>query len=136
MSSSKFFLLKNTFKVTLQHLLNVFVLFNTVSFIEINLKLKIDPKMFTFKNLEEIWKTWKNFRKNEWQPCYKESVQILVSLAELLLHNFCSFCKITKIYNQDKKHRFEASFFINIAKVKLCKKYVLAFLIYRTNIYF
>ena len=72
LSSSKNFLLKNTFKVTLQHLLNVFVLFNTVSFIEINLKLKIDPKMFTFKNLEEIWKTWKKFRKNEWQPCKYE----------------------------------------------------------------
>ena len=51
---NKIFLSKNTFKVTLQHLLNVFVLFNTVSFIEINLKLKIDPKMFTFRNLENL----------------------------------------------------------------------------------
>ena len=59
---------KKTFKVTLQHLLNVFVLFNTVSFIEINLKLKIDPKMFTFKNLEEIWKTRKKFGKMSVNP--------------------------------------------------------------------
>ena len=57
LSSSKFFLLKNTFKVTLQYVFNVFILFNTISYIEINLKLKIDPKMFIFKNLEEIWKT-------------------------------------------------------------------------------
>ena len=49
----KFFLLKNTFKVTLQYLFNAFILFNTVSLVEINLKLKIDPKMCTFKNLEE-----------------------------------------------------------------------------------
>ena len=59
MLSSKIFLLKNTFKVTLQYFFNAFILFNTVSLIEINLKLKIDPKMCTFKNLEEIWKTWK-----------------------------------------------------------------------------
>ena len=26
-----------------------------------NFKLKIYPKMRTFKNLEEIWKTWKKF---------------------------------------------------------------------------
>ena len=31
--------------------------------IKLNFKLKIDPKMRTFKNLEEIWKTWKKFRK-------------------------------------------------------------------------
>ena len=24
--------------------------------------------MRTFKNLEEIWKTWKKILKNEWQP--------------------------------------------------------------------
>ena len=47
----KVFLLKNTFKVTLQYLFNVFILFNTVSYIEIN--LKVNPKMCTFKNLEE-----------------------------------------------------------------------------------
>ena len=27
--------------------------------LKLNFKLKIDPKMCTFKNLEEIWKTWK-----------------------------------------------------------------------------
>ena len=49
------------FEVALQYLFNVFILFNTVSYIEIILKLKIDPKMCTFKNLEAIWKTWKKF---------------------------------------------------------------------------
>ena len=64
MSSSNNLLLKNTFKVTLQYLFNVFILFNTVSYIEITLKLKIDPKMCTFNNLEEIWKIWKkNLKK-------------------------------------------------------------------------
>ena len=33
LSSSNFFLLNNTFKVTLQYLFNVFILFNTVSYI-------------------------------------------------------------------------------------------------------
>ena len=62
------FLLKNTFKVTLQYLFNVFILFNTVSYIEITLKLKIGPTMCTFKNLEEIWKTWKFFFKTSGNP--------------------------------------------------------------------
>ena len=54
-------LLKNTFKVNLQYVFNVFILFNTVSYINLNFKLKIDPKMCIFKNLEEIDKTWKKF---------------------------------------------------------------------------
>ena len=41
--------------------------FKTVSYLKLNLKLKIDLKMCTFKNLEEILKTWKKFGKNEWQ---------------------------------------------------------------------
>ena len=45
------------FKVALQYLFNVFILFNTV----FNFKLKIYPKMCTFKNLEEIQETWKKF---------------------------------------------------------------------------
>ena len=51
-----FLLLENTFKVTLQYLFNAFILFNTVSYIKLNFKLKIDPKMRTFKNLEETKK--------------------------------------------------------------------------------
>ena len=47
-SPSKFFLLKNIFKVSLQYLFNVFMLFNTV----FNLKLlKIDQKMNILKKL-------------------------------------------------------------------------------------
>ena len=53
----KFFLLKNTFKVTLKYLNNVFKLFNTVSYIKLNFKLKIDPEICSFKNLEEFLKT-------------------------------------------------------------------------------
>ena len=54
LSSSKFFSLKNTIKVSLQVVFNVFILFNTVFTLKFNFKLKIDPKMHTFKNLEEI----------------------------------------------------------------------------------
>ena len=54
----KLFLLKNIFKLALQYLFNVFMLFNTI----FNLKLlKIDQKMRIFKNLE----------KNELQSCLK-----------------------------------------------------------------
>ena len=33
-----------------------FILFNTVSYLKLNFKLKIDPKMCTFKNLEKFLK--------------------------------------------------------------------------------
>ena len=57
-----FFLLQNTFEVALQYLFNVFIMFNTVFYL--NFKLEIDPKIFTFKNLEEILKTWIKSSKN------------------------------------------------------------------------
>ena len=66
MSLSKIFFFKNTFKVFLQYLFNVFILFKIIFNLKLNLKQKIDPKMRTYKNLEEICKTWKKFRKNEW----------------------------------------------------------------------
>ena len=68
LSSSKNFLLKNTFKVTLQYLINIFILFNTVSYIEIRLKLKIDPKICTFKNRKKLRKPGKNFEKTSGNP--------------------------------------------------------------------
>ena len=34
-------------------------------YLKLNFKQKIDPKMLIFKNLEEIWKTWKEFGKNK-----------------------------------------------------------------------
>ena len=68
MSPSNFFLLNDTFKLNLQYLFNLFVLFNIVYYIKPNFKLKIDPKMCTFKYLEEIWKTWKNFEKASGNP--------------------------------------------------------------------
>ena len=70
-----FFKLKNTFKVVLQYLFNVFILCNTVCYLKLNFKRKIDPKMRPFKNREEILKTWRKFLKNIWQPWY--NVQIL-----------------------------------------------------------
>ena len=57
MSLSKIFFFKNTFKVFLQYLFNVFILFKIIFNLKLNLKQKIDPKMRTYKNLEEICKT-------------------------------------------------------------------------------
>ena len=42
-------------------LYSIFSMFYIISYLQLNFKLKIDPKMYTFKNLEEIWKTWKIF---------------------------------------------------------------------------
>ena len=61
--TSKNFLLKNIYKVALQHLFNFFVLFNTIFYLELNFKLKIDPKTCNLKNLEEILKIWRKFAK-------------------------------------------------------------------------
>ena len=66
----KIFLSKNMFKVALYYLFNVFILYNTVSYLKLNFKPKIDPKMFTYKNLEEILKTWKFFWKTSGNPVY------------------------------------------------------------------
>ena len=63
----KIFLLKKHKKITLQYLFNVLILFKIVSYIKLNLNTKIEPKIFTFKNLEKIWKPW-NFFFIEWQP--------------------------------------------------------------------
>ena len=51
-----FFLLKNTLKVALQYLYNLFILCKTVYYFQLNLKLKIDPKMCTFKNMKKFGK--------------------------------------------------------------------------------
>ena len=64
------FLLKNTFKVALQYLFSVFILFNIVYNLKLNFKIKIDSKMRTFKNLEEIWNTWKKIEKMSGNPVY------------------------------------------------------------------
>ena len=52
------------------------MLFNTVSYTNLNFKLKINPKISIFKNLEEVWKTLK--KKNEWQPCNKIKVALFL----------------------------------------------------------
>ena len=52
----KIFFLQNAYKVALQRLFNNFILFNISFNLKFSFKLKIDPKMRTFKNMEEIWK--------------------------------------------------------------------------------
>ena len=61
--------LKNTFKVAIQYLFNVLLVFNIVFYLKLYFKLKIDPKMRSFNNLEEIFKTWRKFPKIFWPPC-------------------------------------------------------------------
>ena len=46
LSSSNFFLLEKLSKVALQYLFNKFILFNTVSHIKLNFKLKVYPKLW------------------------------------------------------------------------------------------
>ena len=56
-----FIIKKNIFKVALQYLFNVFMILNVVLDVKLKFKLKVDPKIRTFKTLENIKK------KNEWQ---------------------------------------------------------------------
>ena len=55
LSSSKIFLL-NIFKVASQYLFNVVILFDTVSYLEFNLKLKIDQKILLSKTQRKFFK--------------------------------------------------------------------------------
>ena len=48
-----FFLLKITFKKALKYFFNVVILFNKVFYLK--LKIRINPKMCNFNNLEDIW---------------------------------------------------------------------------------
>ena len=56
---------------------NDIILFNTVSYIILDFKLKIDP----FKILEEIWKTRKNFEKISSNPIITSNTILLVFLS-------------------------------------------------------
>ena len=56
LSSSKNFFFKNTFKVAIQYLFIVLLVFNIIFYLKLYFKLKIDPKMCSFNNLEEILK--------------------------------------------------------------------------------
>ena len=56
--------LKKAFKVALQYPFSVFILFNIIFNLKLNFKLKIDPKLFTFKNLE------KKLKKASFSPGY------------------------------------------------------------------
>ena len=56
---------KITFRVGLQYIFYVVILFNTAFYLELTFKLKIDLKMCTFKNLEDIQKTWKKICKKK-----------------------------------------------------------------------
>ena len=66
--SSNIFLYSKTDLKSLPCLFNVVIPFNSVFYLKLNFKLRIDPKTTTFKNLEEILKTWRKFAKNQWPP--------------------------------------------------------------------
>ena len=51
----KIFLLKNTFKVALHSIFNIALLIKTIFNPRYDFKLKVDPKMHTFKNLKKIY---------------------------------------------------------------------------------
>ena len=59
-----FLLLKNTFKVALQYLLNILILINIVFNLELNFKLK----MRTLKTLKKFGKPGKSFEKTSANP--------------------------------------------------------------------
>ena len=66
-----FVIIKNTFKVTFQYIFNVFILFKTVPYIEIKLKLKWTQKCVLLKTWKKLGKPGKFFDKtNEWQPWF------------------------------------------------------------------
>ena len=50
-------------KEVLRYFLDAVVLFNTIFYLKLNFKLKIDLKMYNLENLEEILKTWRKFAK-------------------------------------------------------------------------
>ena len=85
MSQSKIFSLKNTFKVTLQYLFNVYRLYSTVSYF----KLKVDQKMCTFKNLEEILKIKKKSGNSVLSTVFnlELSIKLKVNLKEYTYKN-------------------------------------------------
>ena len=56
-------LYKKTFKESLRYLFNVLILINTVFYLKLEFKLKIDQCKITFKNLQEIKKSRKIFQK-------------------------------------------------------------------------
>ena len=44
------------------------IFFHHQKFLKLNFKLKIDTIMCTYKDLDEVLKTWREFAKNIWQP--------------------------------------------------------------------
>ena len=68
LSSPSFLELLNTFKEALRYFFNAVILFNTVFYLQLNFKLKIDPKTCNFKNLEEIWKPGESLLKTFGDP--------------------------------------------------------------------
>ena len=66
----------NTFKVAFRYFKNIFMSFFTVSYIKLNFKLKLDPRMYTLKILEEILEIWKNLPKTFGNPVYKYTTNV------------------------------------------------------------
>ena len=61
---------KNTFKVTLQYLFIVFMLFNTFLNFKYNFKLKIDQKCVFLKTWNKLEKPEKNFERTNGNPVH------------------------------------------------------------------
>ena len=72
-------MLKNTFKVAIQYLFIVFIIYNTVSYFKPNFKLKIDQKCVLFKTWMEVDKKLvKIFEKRSDNPdTQKKSIYYL-----------------------------------------------------------
>ena len=80
----KLFLLKNIYKTALLNLVNFFILYNIVFNLTLNFKLKINLKMCTFKNLEEIGKSGENFEKMSGNPDKSFQSKIEVKIFKIL----------------------------------------------------
>ena len=70
----KTFLLKKSFKVTLQYLINVFIIFNTVSYI----KLIFKKKPILLKTLKKFGKLGINLEKSSDNPVYSSTLFIMI----------------------------------------------------------
>ena len=83
-----FFLLRNIFKVDL---FNIFTLFNTVSYLKLNIKLKIDQKFCTYKNLDKT-------PQNIWQPhvwlFHLMELRTMVSIQNKLYNLGITYCRL------------------------------------------
>ena len=63
-------LLMNTFKVVLQYLFNIFILFHTVLYIKLTLNLKYTQKCVVLRTWKKFGKPGKNSEKTSGNPVF------------------------------------------------------------------